>query len=68
MFTDYRFYALQDRVLSEQYLAERIEERRRYALAAARRPSLRARIARRFFALAETWRVVWERLETKGRL
>jgi hypothetical protein len=72
MFTDYRFYALQDRVLSEQYLAERIEERRRYSLAAARRPSLRARIARRFFALAvaveRTWRVVWERLEAKGRL
>jgi hypothetical protein len=68
MFTDYRFYALQDRVLSEQYLAERIEERRRYSLAAARRPSLRARIARRFFALAETWRVVWEKLEAKGRL
>jgi hypothetical protein len=73
MYTDYRFYALQDRVLREQYLAERIAERRRYSLAAGR-PSLRARMARRFFALAvaveseETWRVVWERLEAKGRL
>ena len=37
-------------------------------------PSLRARIARRLFALAvaaeseETWRLVWERLEARGRL
>jgi hypothetical protein len=36
--------------------------------------SLRARLARRLFALAvatereETWRIVWERLESRGRL
>ena len=69
-----RFYMMEDRVLREQYLAERIAERRNQSLATARRPSLRARVARRLFALAvaaereETWRVVWERLEAKGRL
>jgi len=74
MYADYRFYALQNRVLREQELAERMAERRRQALAAERRLSLRARLARRLFTLAlsaereETWRVVWERLEAKGRL
>ena len=69
-----RFYMMEDRVLREQYLAERIAERRNQTLATVRRPSLRARVARRLFALAvaaereETWRVVWERLEAKGRL
>jgi hypothetical protein len=69
-----RFYVMEDRVLREQYLAERMAERRNQNLAKARRPSLRARVARRLFALAvaaereETWRVVWERLEAKGRL
>ena len=68
----YHFYALQDREIREQELAERTAERRRQALAASRRPSLRARMARRIFALAvtadrkETWNVVWERLEAKG--
>jgi hypothetical protein len=48
-------------------------ERQRYARA-RNKPSLRARLARRLFALAvaaerqETWKVVWERLEAKGRL
>ncbi len=69
MYADYRFYEIREREL-----AERMAERRRQALAAAHRPSLRARMARRLFALAvaaereETWRVVWERLEAKGRL
>ena len=62
MYSD-RFYVMEDRVLREQDLAERVAER-----------NLRARMARRLFALAvaaereETWRVVWERLEAKGRL
>ena len=40
----------------------------------SRRPSLRARMTRRLFALAvaadrqETWNVVWERLEAEGGL
>jgi hypothetical protein len=58
-----------DRVLAEA------EERRlaRLAAGAAEKPSLRARAARRLFAFAvalerdETWRVVWERLETPRR-
>jgi hypothetical protein len=55
---------MEDRVLRKQYLAERMAERRNQKLAKARR----------LFALAvatereETWRVVWERLEAKGRL
>jgi len=73
MFNDYHYLALQDRSTRERDLAERMAERRRYA-----RPkhtqSLRARMARWLFDLAvaaereETWRVVWERLEAKGRL
>lgn len=73
MFNDYHYLALQDRPSCELDLAERRAERQRYA-----RPehtqSLRARMARRLFDLAvaaereETWRVVWERLEAKGRL
>jgi hypothetical protein len=67
------FYAMEDRVLREQDLAERIAERERYAWS-KRGPSLRARVARRLFALAvaaereETWRLVWEKLEARGRL
>lgn len=67
------FYAAQDRVLREQEFAERVAGRNRYARP-ARRPSLRARTARRLFELAvvterqETWKVVWEKLEAKGRL
>ncbi|CAN5227061.1 hypothetical protein BH18ACT10_BH18ACT10_06060 [soil metagenome] len=73
MFNDYHYLALQDRSLREQDLAERMAERRRYARP-EREPSLRARLARRLFDLAvaaereETWRVVWERLEARGRL
>ena len=72
MYTDW-FYVMEDRVLREQDLAERMAERERYARS-KRESSLRARMARRLFALAiaaereETWRVVWERLEAKGRL
>ena len=68
-----RFYVMEDRVLREQDLAERMAERERYAQR-KHRASLRARMARRLFTLAvavekeETWRVVWERLEAKGRL
>ena len=73
MFNDYNYLALQDQRLREQDLAERVAERRRSARP-KREPSLRARIARRLFDLAvatereETWRVVWEKLETRGRL
>jgi anti-sigma-K factor RskA len=48
-------------------------ERGKYARSPGK-PSLRARVARRLFELAvateseETWRVVWERLEARGRL
>ncbi len=68
-----QFYLMEDRVLREQDLAERMAERQRYARA-RNKPSLRARLARRLFALAvaaerqETWKMVWERLEAKGRL
>ena len=70
MYAD-RFYMMEDRVLREQDLAERVAERNRYARSEG---NVRARTARRLFALAvaaereETWRVVWERLEAKGRL
>ncbi len=61
---------MQDRLARERELAEQ----RRQALVAAGKRPLRARMARRLFALAvaldkrETWSVVWERLEAKGRL
>jgi anti-sigma-K factor RskA len=70
MFSDWTYATLQDRMARERELAEQ----RRQARAAARKPSLRARVARRLFALAvaldgrETWSAVWERLEAKGRL
>ena len=73
MFNDYQYMALQDRTAREQDLAERLAERRNYARLPGR-SSVRARAARRLFALAvaternETWRMVWERLEAKGRL
>ena len=73
MYADYKFYALQDREIREQELAERMAESRRQALTASHGPSLRAQMARRLFTLAvaadrkETWNVVWERLEAKGR-
>lgn len=67
------FYEAQDRTLREQRFAERVAERNRHARPEGRL-SLRARAARRLFALAiaaerqETWKVVWERLEARGRL
>ncbi len=74
MYADYHLYALEVREIREQELAERMPESTRRALDASLRPSLRARMARRLFALAvaadtkETWNVVWERLEAKGGL
>lgn len=66
-------YMVEDRSLRQQDLATRMAERGRYARS-GRASSLRARLARRLFELAvatereETWRLVWERLETRGRL
>ena len=66
------FHLVEDRALREQDFADRVAERNRHAH--AKKSSLRARMARRLFALAvaterqETWKVVWERLEAKGRL
>jgi hypothetical protein len=71
MFNDWQYMVVQDRTAREQDFAERRAERGRYARSG---PSLRARVARRLFELAvaaereETWRVVWEKLEAKGRL
>jgi hypothetical protein len=74
MYADYNLHALQYREIREQELAERMAESTRRVLAESLRPSLRARMARRLFALAvatdrkETWNVVWETLEAKRRL
>jgi hypothetical protein len=73
MFSDWHYMVAQDRTAREQDLAEKVAERGRYARSPGQ-PSLRARVARRLFDLAvaaeseETWRVVWERLEARGRL
>jgi hypothetical protein len=73
MFNDWHYMVAQDRTAREQDLAERVAERGRYARSSGQ-PSLRARLARRLFELAvvaereETWRVVWEKLEARGRL
>ena len=73
MFNDWHYVMGLDREAREQDLAERIAERRKYARSPGK-PSLRARLARRLFELAvaaeseETWRIVWERLEARGRL
>ena len=73
MFNDWHYMVAQDRTAREQDLAERVAERGRYARSPGQ-PSLRARLARRLFELAvvaereETWRVVWEKLEARGRL
>jgi hypothetical protein len=73
MFNDFHYRLAQDRMAREQELAERRAERRRYVRSPAG-PSLRGRVARRLFELAvaaereETWRVVWEKLEARGRL
>jgi hypothetical protein len=73
MFNDWQYVLAQDRAAREQDLAEKIAERGKYARS-PRKPSLRARLARRLFELAvaaereEIWRLVWERLEARGRL
>ena len=73
MLNDLHYILAQDRMAREQEFAERRAERRRYARSPGQ-PSLRGRVARRLFDLAvaaereETWRVVWERLEARGRL
>jgi hypothetical protein len=73
MFNDWHYMVVQDRMAREQDFAERMAERGRYARSPGQ-PSLRARLARRLFDLAvaaeseEIWRVVWERLEARGRL
>lgn len=81
MYNDW-FYLEKDRHIRERALAEGMAGRRRYAQLRAGRSALRvsliaalrARLARRLFALAvaaerqETWKAVWERLEARGRL
>ena len=73
MFNDWQYVLARDRAAREQDLAERMAERQRFARSPGK-PSLRARVARSLFELAvateseETWRVVWERLEARGRL
>ena len=73
MFNDWHYMVIQDQTAREQDFAERVAERGRYARSPGR-PSLRGRVARRLFELAvaaereETWRVVWEKLEARGRL
>jgi hypothetical protein len=73
MFNDWQYVLVQDRAAREQDLAEKIAERGKYARSPGK-PSLRARLARRLFELAvaaereEIWRLVWERLEARGRL
>ncbi len=66
-------YMMEDRDLRQQDFARMVAERESYARS-KHKSSLRARIARRLFELAvaaereETWRLVWERLEARGRL
>jgi hypothetical protein len=73
MFNDWQYVLAQDRAAREQDLAEKIAERGKYVRSPGK-PSLRARLARRLFELAvaaereEIWRLVWERLEARGRL
>jgi hypothetical protein len=67
------YYVMEDRGLRQQDLAQRVTERESYARS-KHTSSLRARMARWLFELAvaaepeETWRLVWERLEARGRL
>ena len=74
MFDDWCYVRLRDREARERELTELVVERRKQAVGTTRGPSLRARLARGLFALAvsvereEIWRVVWERLEARGRL
>jgi hypothetical protein len=73
MLNDWHYMVVQDRMAREQDFADRKAERGRYARSPGQ-PTLRGRVARRLFDLAvaaereETWRVVWERLEARGRL
>jgi hypothetical protein len=66
-------YVMEDRGLRQQDLAQRVDERERRERS-KHTSSLRARLARWLFELAvaaereETWRLVWERLEARGRL
>ncbi|MDF2702954.1 MAG: hypothetical protein K0S10_1900 [Rubrobacteraceae bacterium] len=66
-------YVMEDQSLRRQDLAGRMAEREGHGRS-RRTSSLRARMARRLFELAvaaereETWRLVWERLEARGRL
>jgi hypothetical protein len=61
------------RYRTEQKYAE-AEQKRLVLLAAGGRPTLRARTARKLFEAAvaleseETWRIVWEKLQTRRRL
>jgi hypothetical protein len=74
VFNDWCYVRLRDRTVRERELDELMSERQRQVSKAACKLSLRARMARRLFALAvaaekeETWRVVWERLGAKGGL
>jgi hypothetical protein len=69
----YRSNVMEDRILREQDLADRVAERERYRRA-SQNPSQRAIRTRWLFTLAvaakreETLRVVWGRLEARGRL
>ena len=65
---------MRDRTARKQEFNELMVERRRQAPRMARKSSLRARMARRLYALAvaaereETWRVASKRVEAKGGL
>ena len=68
MFTE--LYNRTDHDFRKRDLAEKMAERRTYSLAATRRLSLRARIARKIFLLAgkgEAGRTVRESSEAAGR-
>jgi hypothetical protein len=66
-------FVMEDRGLRQQDLAQRAAERASYARS-KHTSSLRAQMTRWLFGLAvaaepeETWRLVWERLEARGRL
>jgi len=71
MFTELHLHT--DRDFRKLDLAEKMAERRKHSLAATRRSSLRARMARMLFAHAvdagkhETWSTTRERSEAAGR-
>jgi hypothetical protein len=71
VFNEFRHDVIKDRINDELAAAE---QRRLVARAKRAGPSLRARTARKLFEAAvaldrgETWRVVWDRLESRGRL